>query len=127
MFAAPTRLCSLSPEQQASTGTTSLQASKALIQGRLRGQHLQLREAHVEDHRELYNRVQLHVVDSSRPPAAKNPVLSFNYSRYRLIASSRKGGQPCTLGGGMWNDSVRPPWSYNYTINENTQKQYAHI
>jgi len=87
----------------------------------------QLRAAHVEDHRELYDRVQLHVVDRSQPPTARNPVLSFNYSRYRLIASSRKGGQPCTLGGGMWNDSVRPPWSYNYTINENTQKQYAHI
>lgn len=109
--------------------------SRAALVAASRKSFSELREAHLRDHRELFDRVRFHVRDINRPPGNEtergspksNPALAFHYARYRLIASSRNGGQPCTLGGGMWNDSVRPPWSYNYTINENTQKQYAHV
>ncbi|HEX6622642.1 MAG TPA: glycoside hydrolase family 95 protein, partial [Pyrinomonadaceae bacterium] len=49
--------------------------------------------------------------------------LVFQYGRYLLIASSRPGGQPSNLQG-IWNDSMRPPWSSNWTININTQMNY---
>lgn len=49
--------------------------------------------------------------------------LLYNYGKYMMIAGSRKGGQPLTLQG-IWNDSVRPPWSSNYTVNINTEMNY---
>jgi alpha-L-fucosidase 2 len=49
--------------------------------------------------------------------------LLFSYGRYLAICSSAAGGLPSTLQG-LWNDSMRPPWSSNYTINVNTQMNY---
>lgn len=49
--------------------------------------------------------------------------LLYNYGKYMIISGSRKGGQPLNLQG-IWNDSVRPPWSSNYTVNINTQMNY---
>ncbi|MBA3871439.1 MAG: hypothetical protein H0X30_20030 [Anaerolineae bacterium] len=49
--------------------------------------------------------------------------LLFQYGRYLLIASSRPGTQPANLQG-IWNESIRPPWSSNWTININTQMNY---
>ncbi|MCU1350164.1 MAG: alpha-L-fucosidase, partial [Acidobacteria bacterium] len=96
-----------------------------------------LRDAHVADHRALFDRVALEI---DQPPAAKDlPTderivafgakdsalvsLFFQYGRYLLIASSRPGGQPANLQG-IWNDQVRPPWSSNFTININTEMNY---
>ena len=49
--------------------------------------------------------------------------LLFQYGRYLLIASSRPGGQPANLQG-IWNDSMRPPWSANWTLNINAEMNY---
>jgi len=49
--------------------------------------------------------------------------LLYQYGRYLLISSSRPGGPPANLQG-IWNNSMRPPWSSNYTININTQMNY---
>ncbi len=49
--------------------------------------------------------------------------LLFDVGRYLAIASSRPGGLPATLQG-IWNDSMQPPWSSNYTININTQMNH---
>lgn len=49
--------------------------------------------------------------------------LLYNYGKYMIISGSRKGGQPLNLQG-IWNHSVRPPWSSNYTVNINTQMNY---
>lgn len=49
--------------------------------------------------------------------------LLYNYGKYLIISGSRKGGQPLNLQG-IWNHSVRPPWSSNYTVNINTQMNY---
>jgi alpha-L-fucosidase 2 len=95
------------------------------------------RDAHVADHRALFDRVALEI---DQPPAAKDlPTderivalgakdsglvsLFFQYGRYLLIACSRPGGQPANLQG-LWNDQVRPPWSSNFTININTEMNY---
>ena len=100
-----------------------------------------LRDAHVADHRALFDRVSLELVPAT--PPAKSPQelptderintlgakdlqlveLFFQYGRYLLIASSRPGTQPANLQG-IWNDQTRPPWSSNYTININAQMNY---
>ena len=49
--------------------------------------------------------------------------LYYQYGRYLLIASSRTDGVPANLQG-LWNESMDPPWSCNYTININLQENY---
>ncbi len=49
--------------------------------------------------------------------------LLFQFGRYLLISSSRRGTQPANLQG-IWNAELRPPWSSNYTININAQMNY---
>lgn len=49
--------------------------------------------------------------------------LLYNYGKYMTIAGSRKGGQALNLQG-LWNNSVRPPWSSNYTANINAEMNY---
>lgn len=49
--------------------------------------------------------------------------LMYNYGKYMIISGSRKGGQALNLQG-IWNNSVRPPWSSNYTVNINTEMNY---
>jgi alpha-L-fucosidase 2 len=94
-----------------------------------------IRDAHVADHRALFNRVELRLAtaDAPRPideriaaSGAKDPALVellFQYGRYLLIASSRPGTQPANLQG-IWNEHVRPPWSSNWTLNINAEMNY---
>ncbi|WP_247828093.1 glycosyl hydrolase family 95 catalytic domain-containing protein [Arthrobacter antioxidans] len=98
--------------------------------------------AHVDDHRRLMGRVSIDLgpPDDSTPTdvritaraahpggiLAADPsiaALLFDVGRYLLIASSRPGGLPATLQG-IWNDSMQPPWSSNYTTNINLQMNY---
>ena len=55
-----------------------------------------------------------------------NPELEALYcqwGRYLLISSSRTNGVPANLQG-LWNESMDPPWSSNYTININLEENY---
>lgn len=59
-------------------------------------------------------------------PQTQDPALValvYQYGRYLLACSSQPGGQPANLQG-IWNESVRPPWSSNYTVNINTEMNY---
>lgn len=49
--------------------------------------------------------------------------LAAQYARYLLISGSRPGTQAENLQG-IWNDSVQPPWSSNYTTNINVEMNY---
>ena len=49
--------------------------------------------------------------------------LYYQFGRYLLIASSRTEGVPANLQG-LWNESMDPPWSCNYTININLEENY---
>ncbi len=85
----------------------------------------------------MYDRVQLNLGNSTAPEdistddlivqyGASDPglvELLFQYGRYLTIASSRAGSQATNLQG-IWNESTRPPWSSNYTLNINTQMNY---
>ena len=109
---------------------------------RLIGQDIRtLRNRHVKDYRALFDGVELYLGDTdpflrNRPTdeqlrlytdsAFVNPELEalyFQYGRYLLIASSRTRGVPANLQG-LWNESVDPPWSSNYTININLEENY---
>ena len=115
--------------------------------------YAQLKERHQQDYCALFNRVKLDLgstPDSVRklttaqqlwdysaplyPTDAQadsaeqifNPDLEelyFQYGRYLLISSSRTEGVPANLQG-LWNESMTPPWSCNYTVNINVEENY---
>ena len=98
-----------------------------------------LKSRHVEDYKSIYDRVTLTLgsdgedvrptdiqlreyVDESR----FNPSLEtlyFQYGRYLLISCSRTPNLPANLQG-LWNESILPPWSCNYTSNINVEENY---
>ena len=95
---------------------------------------------HLKDYRSLFDRVRLDLGRTSADIRAlptdvqlrryaageSNPELEalyFQYGRYLLISSSRTPGVPANLQG-LWNESVEPPWSGNYTLNINLEENY---
>ena len=97
----------------------------------------ELKARHIEDYCRLYNRVELNLgADKSSLPTDErlNRVKSgdedngllelyYNFGRYIMISSSRKGTEPMNLQA-LWNNSYTPAWECNYTININTQMNY---
>jgi len=94
------------------------------------------RAAHVADHRELMERVDLDVGEKVQKPTDErladfeelgdDPALAalyFQYGRYLLAASSRPGTLPANLQG-VWNDEYEPPWNSGYTVNVNLEMNY---
>ncbi|MEH6680578.1 MAG: glycoside hydrolase family 95 protein [Sediminicola sp.] len=97
-----------------------------------------LREAHVADHRNFFDRVHLDLGETAAPNLPTDDrlrryakgeedknleILYFQFGRYLLIASSRTPGVPANLQG-IWNPHLRPPWSSNYTLNINAEENY---
>lgn len=100
-----------------------------------------LREAHIRDYKYYFDRVKLDLGNTDADIAAlptdkqllfytdckqRNPDLEelyFQFGRYLLISSSRTSGVPANLQG-LWNESVLPPWSSNYTVNINLEENY---
>ena len=97
-----------------------------------------LKEAHLADHKALYDRVSLDLGGGEEKLLPTDErlyrhengesdlalyALYFNFARYLTIASSREGSQPTNLQG-IWNASPMPPWNSNYTININTEMNY---
>ena len=99
-----------------------------------------LNKRHLKDYQNLFNRVAISL--GATPDSIKalptdvqlkryaqgeaNPELEalyFQYGRYLLIASSRTQGVPANLQG-LWNESMDPPWSSNYTTNINLEGNY---
>lgn len=103
-----------------------------------------IKEDHIRDYRELFDRVELELYNDEfsagenlsliptdlrleRLREGKEDLqlisLYFQFGRYLLISSSRPGSLPANLQG-LWNDSFTPPWDSKYTININTQMNY---
>ncbi len=95
---------------------------------------------HRADYGELFGRVSIDLGQTSPEVKAlptdeqlrryasggANPELEalyFQYGRYLLISSSRTLGVPANLQG-LWNESMDPPWSCNYTTNINLEENY---
>ncbi len=101
--------------------------------------YAQLVQTHVADYQHLFGRVKLDLGATDKAVRAlptsqrllKNwdnadhelETLLFQYGRYLLISSSRKGGLPANLQG-MWNESNTPPWRCDYHSNINIQMNY---
>ncbi|WP_454803277.1 glycosyl hydrolase family 95 catalytic domain-containing protein [Mucilaginibacter phyllosphaerae] len=99
----------------------------------------QLLARHQADYTSLFGRVSLKLGDANTKDSLlptyqriinyKNQgdtqleALLFQYGRYLLISSSRKGGLPANLQG-LWNNSNNPPWRSDYHSNINIQMNY---
>ncbi len=119
-------------------------ACLAVLQNAATAGYEKLLACHTEDHKSYYDRVSLKLGKENRTGGELRPVkpvkerllrfledtsdqdlytLFFNFGRYLLIASSRAGSMATNLQG-IWNNSIKPPWNSNYTININTQMNY---
>ncbi|KQM72646.1 hypothetical protein ASE74_22495 [Pedobacter sp. Leaf216] len=94
---------------------------------------------HVQDYQSLFNRVAItlgqadlmqnklptyqRLIDYKKKADLGLESLIFQYGRYLLISSSRKGGLPANLQG-LWNESNTPPWGSDYHSNINIQMNY---
>lgn len=98
----------------------------------------ELKNTHLEDFSELMGRVHLKIGDpmmndkptDERIVAIKNgesdPELLakiFQFGRYILATSSRKGSAPANLQG-RWDEELLPNWGSKYTVNINTEMNY---
>lgn len=97
----------------------------------------QLLAAHLADYQRLFRRAHLDLGAAATADfptderirqwkETEDPQLAallYQFGRYLLIAASRPGTQATNLQG-IWNDSLRPPWSSNYTLNINTPMNY---
>jgi len=97
-----------------------------------------LLSAHLKDYQTIFNRVSLNLGEahSSASDITTTRVKNFNstndpslvelhyqFGRYLLISSSRKGGQPANLQG-IWNKDTNPVWGSKYTTNINLEMNY---
>ncbi|WP_214072546.1 glycoside hydrolase family 95 protein [Mucilaginibacter sp. dw_454] len=98
-----------------------------------------LLQRHIADYQHLYGRVHLNLgatpfstlmlptvqrlVNYKKTLDPDLEATIFQYGRYLLISSSRKGGLPANLQG-LWNDSNNPPWGGDYHTNINIQMNY---
>jgi len=99
-----------------------------------------LKQAHIKDYQQYFNRLTLQI-NNAEETLADKPTderlsdykkgntdygleeLYFQFGRYLLISCSRPGGIPANLQG-IWNASIRPSWRSNFTTNINLQMNY---
>lgn len=110
--------------------------SKDVLSNSMNTDYQTLRESHVQDYQNLFDRMsadfgeglsnqatnlRIKNFDGSRDPQLVE--LYLQYGRYLMIASSRPGSQPANLQG-IWNESLSPPWESKWTVNINTEMNY---
>ena len=109
------------------------------LQAAQKKSYAELLARHVADYQKLFHRVDIDLGETAGVGALTTPVrlarfaqgeadpglavLLYQFGRYLLISSSRPGGLPANLQG-IWNDSIRPPWSANWTLNINAEMNY---
>ena len=124
-----------------SQGRDEIAIAKKYLEAASKKSYSQLLSAHLADFHKYFNRVSLVLNEEKNNGNAGLPTnkrlagytdgaadagleaLYFQYGRYLLISGSRPGGTAANLQG-IWNNSVRPPWSSNFTTNINVQMNY---
>lgn len=114
---------------------------KKAIRGALGISYRKLKEDHLAEYRNYYNRVALNIGSGSADNRAlptdsllrkakattkPDPGLVetfFQFGRYLLISSSRPGTMPANLQG-LWAWQMNPPWNADYHTNINFQMNY---
>ncbi len=119
--------------------TVTRQIQAALLREPGPGWEEELGKRHLRDHQSLFGRVRIHL-GSTDPEIAGLPTdqrlarnrkvpdpgfeeLYFQFGRYLLIGSSRKGGLAANLQG-IWCNEIVPPWNSDYHLNINLQMNY---
>ncbi|MFT3949005.1 MAG: glycoside hydrolase family 95 protein [Agriterribacter sp.] len=96
-----------------------------------------LRKKHIDDFSSFMNRVSLQLGNEGadiptnellqKNKQTKNEpylyALYFQYGRYLLLSSSRKGTLPANLQG-MWANKIQTPWNCDYHTDVNVQMNY---
>lgn len=98
-----------------------------------------LKQAHVDDYRELFDRADIRLGDGACSTLPTDELvrvssdnkdrdsyideLLFRYGRYLLISSSRDGELSANLQG-LWSDSNMPDWNSDFHYNVNIQMIY---
>lgn len=99
-----------------------------------------LKERHIRDYKNYYDRVKIELEDNSEGKSAlptderlenikncgrdnKLIELYYNFARYLMIEGSREGTLPLNLQG-IWNKDMWPAWGCKFTININTEMNY---
>ena len=100
--------------------------------------YAELRQAHIDEHRSIFRRVELNLGTSDAGKLPTDERLAalrdggedhqliaqyFQFGRYLLISSSRPGSMSANLQG-IWADGLTPPWNADYHININIQMNY---
>ena len=119
------------------TGDPGANAS-AVMEKVTKKTYAQILADHLKDYQTIFNRVKIDLgaAHSSAGDVTTSRVKNFNstddasfvelyyqFGRYLLIASSRKGGQPANLQG-IWNQDTSPIWGSKYTTNINLEMNY---
>tara|TARA_B100001146_G_scaffold225197_1_gene247666 strand:- start:64982 stop:67438 length:2457 start_codon:yes stop_codon:yes gene_type:complete len=109
----------------------------AFLESTAQKSYTDIKEAHIKDYQNYFNRVQFKLGESKANAASTDKRVAnfkdgndlalvpsyFQFGRYLLISSSRPGGQPANLQG-IWANDLKPVWDSKYTININTEMNY---
>ena len=122
-----------------SEGKDEKKLAKAYLDSVCGKSYDELKQAHIADYSSYFNKLGFYLKgDASKEKMPTDErlqayqtdnsdhgleTLLYQYGRYLLIASSRKGGVAANLQG-IWNVDVRPAWSSNYTTNINFEMNY---
>ncbi|MDR2906536.1 MAG: glycoside hydrolase family 95 protein, partial [Bacteroidales bacterium] len=97
-----------------------------------------LKDGHIADYKRLFDRVSLDLGQTEKDTLpipkrlelfAKEPndpglaSLYFQFGRYLLISSARKGLLPPNLQG-LWSNTINTPWNGDYHLNINVQMNH---
>lgn len=107
----------------------------------LRKSYEQIKEDHIADYKQYFNKVDLELGEVTKDiealPTDERLMLAkekgipdagliatyFQFGRYLLISSSRPGGMPANLQG-LWAWQMKPPWNSDFHTNINFQMNY---
>ncbi|RHP32348.1 glycoside hydrolase family 95 protein [Lachnotalea sp. AF33-28] len=102
----------------------------------IEGSYDRIKEEHVLDYGRIFDTVELYLGEQKDLPTDRRLeqlkegeednglfALYFQYGRYLMAASSRKGSLPANLQG-IWSWKFQAPWSCNWTTNINLEMNY---
>lgn len=119
-------------------GKDEIKTASGLLEKAFNKDFEQAKTEHIAEHQKMFGKMDFYIedIDRSEIPTderlASNRLtqddlglipLVFQYGRYLLLSSSRKGTQPANLQG-IWNKEMRAYWSCNYTTNINVEMNY---
>ncbi|MBI9017668.1 MAG: glycoside hydrolase family 95 protein [Phycisphaerae bacterium] len=125
----------------AKNGKDEIATAKKIIEDAGKRSYSSLKESHIADYTKIFDRLTIELGDGNFQDMAiserihqdyqghNDPDIAelfYQFGRYLLISSSRRGTQPANLQG-IWSYKLHPSWSANWTVNCNAQFNYSGI